>query len=152
MLKGEKNEEDLNKCEQFQLIRAGCEFLVSQHGLQPTLSLRRSLSEVIHTLFPRLEVEYICKKITQRVTNLQRSSEVNKAHNQAGVRQNVETIPLKGNNDKKSFQALKVEKENEFFEEISVNGISTVEDEYESDIIYEEEDFLEEEDHEYIVS
>lgn len=85
VVKGEKNEEILNKGELIELIKAAINFLVVQHGPKPGFAERQSLTEMIHKLFPQLDPKMILKKLNQRVTNVNRIPKVKKYKSRAKV-------------------------------------------------------------------
>lgn len=85
MAKGEKNEEDLNKGDLIELIKAASNFLIAHHGPNPKLQERKSLADLIHKEFSQLDPRMIFKKLTQRAKNLNRLPKVKKYINQAKV-------------------------------------------------------------------
>lgn len=142
--KGEKNQEDLSKREVTQLINTACNFLIARHGSNPNILHRKSLGGTIYALFPRLEVEKICKKLTQRVVNLKRVPTVMKSH------ESVEAFVSNRKIDEKVFQTVAVESKNEgkdFEDLLEVHKIALLDGaENESCTTNYDEEFLDDED------
>lgn len=99
VLKGEKNEENLNNSEINDLIRAACNFLVAQHGPNPKQADRTLLADSIHVQFPRLDSKLIFKKLSARTINIRRPRKVNKARNR--IKAETKTIESNGKTDGK---------------------------------------------------
>lgn len=91
-----------------QLIRAACNFLVSQHGSRPKLEHRRSLAEKIHALIPRLKTEMIFSKLTQRMINLERLAKLKKSRIKTKARESEIIENMDGNDYEDLLEAHKI--------------------------------------------
>lgn len=107
VLKCDKNKEALTNNEMDHLIRTACNFLFGLHGSKPTVPERKLFAKSIHDQFLQLDSKLLYKKITQRMSNIQRrtSKKRNKERNQVKaekVKSNGKTDVNESQNDASS--------------------------------------------------
>lgn len=55
-----------------ELVRVAIDFLIFKNGPCPSIDARKSVAQILHEQFPEVDQETWCKKLTQRIKNLNR--------------------------------------------------------------------------------
>lgn len=71
MSKNEKGK-TLSSIERVELVRVAGDFLVFKNGSSPSMDARKSIALILHEQFPVLDLGTWCRKLTQRIKNLNR--------------------------------------------------------------------------------
>lgn len=70
------NGESLSNNDRMELVRVAINYLILKNGPTPSMDARKSIAHILHVQFPGLDVEIWCKKLTQRIKNLNRKKTV----------------------------------------------------------------------------
>lgn len=65
-------DDELKPDELNDLIRVACDFVFKKYGSEPSLEVRKSVADVLHVRFTKVQPKLLFNKLSQRVKNLRR--------------------------------------------------------------------------------